>query len=168
MSWQALVIYAVVAGVGIPAAFRNTTALALVIAWLFVELVYQITGDSLPLKFSFMADVAVIAVIYAKMIKRCGAKLYSSFVEQMRCLVTDLTYWDRAIVAIFLLGMWPLYVLNFHPYYKWWLLWGLAILQFLLAGAEAIQSFRHSVRSRAASDPPGNGLAMAGVYRGYG
>lgn len=146
MAWQALVMYVVVAGVGIPAAFRNLTALAMVIAWLSVELVYQITGDSLPLKYSFMADIFVISVIYAKTIKRCGAKLYSSLGEQMRCLVTDLTPWDRWIVAIFLFGAWPAYALTFDPWIKWHALWLLAIAQFLLAGGEAVASFLETRR----------------------
>ena len=164
MSWQAVVMYAVVLGVGAPAAFRNVTALALVIAWLFVEIVYQITGDSLPLKFSFMADIAVIAVIYAKMIRRCGAKIYSSMREQFRCFVTDLTKWDRWIAALFLLGAWPTYVLEIHPFFKWYLLWLITITQFLLAGAEAALSFRHDIKARA-TDPPDNGLALAGLWR---
>lgn len=146
-------MYAVVAGVGIPAAFRNSTALAMVIAWLSVELVYQLTGDSLPLRFSFMADIAVIVVIYAKMIRRCGAKLYSSLGEQLRCLVTDLTPWDRWIVAIFLLGAWPAYALSFDPWWKWHLLWLATISQFLLAGGEALTCFRAEKR-KAVTDTP--------------
>lgn len=138
MSWQAVIMYCVVAFVGVPASFRNLTALAMIAAWLSVEFVYQITGDSLPLKYSFMADIAVIAVIYAKTIKRCGAKLYSSMVEQMRCLVTDLTPCDRWIVAIFLLGAWPVYLLSIDPWWKWMALWALAISQFMLASGEAL------------------------------
>jgi hypothetical protein len=180
VSWQAIVMYAVVAGVGIPAAFRvgvggwfgitvafrNITALVMVVAWLSVELVYQLTGDSLPLKYSFMADIAVIAAIYAKTIRRCGAKFYSSMVEQMRCLITDLTPFDRWIVAIFLLGAWPTYILNINPVHKWYALWALAILQFLFAGAEAISQLHRGTRERAANEP--HGLALAGAFRGYG
>lgn len=146
-------MYLVVGAIGVPAAFRNLTALAMVIAWLSVELVYQITGDSLPLKYSFMADIAVIAVIYAKTIKRCGAKLYSSLGEQLRCMVTDLTPWDRCIVVIFLLGAWPAYILTFDPWWQWMLLWALAIAQFLLAGGEAVASFLET-RREAKKLPP--------------
>lgn len=168
-------MYSVVAGVGIPAAFRffplairNATALALVVAWLVAEVIVYKTGNSLPVGFYFKADLAVIAAIYAKTIIRCGVKSYSPIGFHLRCLVTDLTLCDRWIVAIFLLGAWPLYVLNLDPYYKWQCLLWLAIIQFLLAGAEAIQSFRHDVKVRAKSDPPGNGLALAGAYRGHG
>ena len=164
MSWQAIVMYAVVAGVGIPAAFRNVTALAMVIAWLSVELVYQLTGDSLPLKFSFMADVMVITAIFAKMVIKCGPKNYPSMRGMLRCFITDLTCSDRGILAIFLLGAWPLYVLNVDPWWKWMGLWALVIIQFLLAGAEAAFSFRHDVKPRARSEPP-DGLALAGYWR---
>lgn len=149
MAWQAIVMYAVVAGAGIPAAFRNITALVMVIAWLSVELVYQITGDSLPLKFSFMADISVISVIYAKTIRRCGAKIYSSLGEQLRCLITDLTPGDRGIVIIYIFGCWPAYALVFDPWWKWMLLWALTIVQFLFAGGEFIASFleaRHKIK----------------------
>lgn len=164
MSWQAVLMYAVVAGIGFLAAFRNATAAALCVAWLVGEIIYIFTGNVLPLSFFFMADVAVVAVIYAKTIKRCGTKLYTSLGEQLRCLVTDLTAYDRWIVAIYLLGAWPLYVLDIHPFYKWHALWALAIIQFLLAGAEAALSFRHDVIERASPDPPGNGLALAGYW----
>lgn len=146
MVWQAIVMYAIVVGIGVPAAFRNPTALAMVIAWLSVEIVYQITGDSLPLKFSFMADIAVISLIYAKTIRRCGAKLYSSLGEQMRCMITDLTPWDRWIVAIFLLGAWPGYAVEMNAWLKWHLLWAATIAQFLLAGWEALAGFRAAKR----------------------
>lgn len=128
-------MYLVVAGLGIPAAFRNVTALAMVIAWLSVELVYQITGDSLPLQYSFMADIAVVAVIYAKTNGRneCAAGR-----TQLRRLITDLTICDRLIVGIYFALVWPAYVLQFDPYTKWMLLWALAIAQFALAGGEAL------------------------------
>lgn len=142
MSWQAIVMYGVVVGIGIPAAFRNVTALAMVIAWLTVELVYQITGDSLPLRYSFAADIAVICAIYAKAIKRAGTKTYSSQMEQLRCMVTDLTLADRWIVAIFIFGTWPMYILQLDPWWQWMSLWALTIGQFLLAGSEAIAGFR--------------------------
>lgn len=83
----------------------------------------------------------------------------------MRCFITDLTTQDRFVAAIFLLGVWPVYVFNPDPYYRYWLLWGLTIIQFLLAGAEAALSFRHDVKVQASSDdPPSNGLALAGIY----
>lgn len=125
----------------------------MVIAWLSVELVYQLTGDSLPLKFSFMADVAVMTAIYAKAIHRVGAKTYPTAKDQLRGLVADLTPWDRWIVAIFLLGAWPIYVLTFDSWWKWMLLWGLCIAQFLFAGGEALASFLAARREKEMATP---------------
>jgi hypothetical protein len=161
-------MYAVVALVGFPAALRNITAAALTISWLVGEIWWMATGDNLPLSTYFMTDVAVVSVIYAKTIVRVGAKTYPSLLEQLRCLIVDLTPYDRWVVAIFLLGAWPLYVLSVHPWWKWYGLWAMVIAQFLIAGAEAIQSLRRDVKMRAASDPQGNGLALAGAYRNYG
>lgn len=160
MSWQAIVMYCAVGIIGIPAAFyfwpiriRNVTALALVVAWLVAEMIVYRTGNSLPLGFYFKADIAVIAVIYAKTIRRCGVKVYSRAGEQLRCLATDLTLWDRGIVAVFLLGMWPLYVLNFDAFDKWQALMWLAVAQFLLAGGEVVASFL-AARRKKQKPPP--------------
>lgn len=144
MSTPAIIMWAVVLAVGLPSTRWNPTAGALSIAWLLGEITWMVTGNSFPLTVYFMADVAVIVVIYAKTIHRCGAKFYSSLGEQLRCLVTDLTPWDRLVVAIYVLGAWPLYILALHPYSKWWLLWTLAIAQFVFAGIEALSSFRET------------------------
>lgn len=162
MSWPAILIYAVVAFVGLPAAFRNPTAAALVLAWLVAECVWLLTGDNLPISTYFMADVAVITMIYAKTIRRVGVKNYPTIRMQLKCLILDLTNCDRWVVGLFLLGAWPAYILSADPYYKWWWLYAVTITQFILAGAEAIQSFRHNVNERAAYDPPG--LALAGYW----
>lgn len=163
MSWQAVTMYAVVAGLGIPSAFRNATAAALVFAWLAGETLWLATGNSLPLSFFFMADIAVISIIYAKMIRRVGAKTYPTFARQLYCLVVDLTVWDRWIVGLFLFAAWPAYVLAIDPSTKWHILWAITIIQFCLAGAEAAQSFVAHLRTRVAPDPPdSSGLAWAG------
>lgn len=135
-------MYAVVVGIGIPAAFRNLTALAMVITWLAVESIYQATGNSLPLRYSFMADVTIIGTIYAKTIRRIGPKTYRSTRQQLECLITELNSWDRCIIAIFLLGVWPLYVLAIDPWWKWMALWALTIIQYLFAGSEAFACFK--------------------------
>lgn len=151
-------MFAVVAGIGIPAAFRffppsirNATALALVISWIAGEWYAYRNGQSLPLGFYFKADLAVIAVIYARTIRRVGAKIYSSFRTQLRGLVADLTPWDRGILAIFLFATWPVYLANLHDYYKWHTLMVLAIAQFLLAAGESVT--RHVEARRRSSSP---------------
>lgn len=157
-------MYGVVA-VGLLAGLRNPTAMALSVAWIASEIVYLDTGNNLSLSTHFMADIAVIALIYAKTILRMGPKLYPTLGRQIYCMFLDLTKCDRWIVAIYLLGAWPLYVLSLDSYYRWWGLYWLVIAQFLLASAEAAQSYVAHLRSRAAPDPPGNGLALAGAFR---
>lgn len=138
MSWQALVMWGVVAVIGLPAATRNATALALAVAWLVPEILYQYTGNNLPLRIYFMADVAVITCVYAKAIVRSGTRTYPIISTHFRSFIFDLTIWDRWIVAIFLAGAWPLYILAIDPWWKWMILWGLCIAQFCLAGCEPL------------------------------
>jgi hypothetical protein len=165
MSTPHLIMWAVVFAVALLAR-RNATAIALIASWMIGETAWLITGNNLPLSAYFMADLAVISVIYAKMIRRVGAKQYSTLWLQCKCMFLDLAICDRWIVAIFLLGAWPLYVANIHPYYQWWALWALTISQFLLAGAEAAFQLHREYREQAEEEPPG--LALAGAFRDYG
>lgn len=163
MTWPAIVMYLTVACIGLPAAFRNPTAAALVIAWAIPEALWMVTSDSLPLKLYFMLDIAVVSLIYAKTIRRVGPKSYASLGKQLKGLILDLSPCDRLIVALFMLGAWPLYILVIDPRTQWFMLWGIVILQFLTAGAEAVSAFRCDMKSRAASNQ-GNGLALAGYW----
>lgn len=166
MSSPHLLMWTVVAVVGIILARRNATAAALVASWLVGELTWLITGNNLPLSTYFMADVAVISVIYAKTIRRVGVKSYPTLRRQIYCLFVDLTPCDRWVVAIFLLGCWPLYVSTIHPFYQWWGLYFATLLQFILAGAEAAFVLHREYKEQAEEEPPG--LALAGAFRGYG
>lgn len=130
-------MWAVVVCVGLPAAYRNPTALALSLSWLAGQATYLTTGNNLPLSIYIMADIAVITIIYAKSIRHAGVKTYPSAWRHLKGFVTDLTPCDRIVLAIFLLGSWPVYVLDLHPYYRWWTLYWLTIAQFLTAGVEA-------------------------------
>jgi hypothetical protein len=160
-------MYLTVAAVGLTAMRRNLTAAALVASWLVGEAVWMATGNNLPLSTYFMADIAVITLVYAKTIRRVGARKYPTLWLQLKCLVLDLTAYDRWVVGLFLLGAWPLYVLSIEPYYKWWLLYLIVILQFMIAGAEAVHLLRCDVKQKPVSEED-NGLALAGAYRGYG
>ena len=166
MSTPAVIMWAVVFAVGFPSAWRNPTALALALSWLAGEVTWLLTGNNLPTSTYFMADVAVISLIYAKTIRRVGVKSYPTLRKQIYCLFLDLTVCDRWVVAIFLLGMWPLYISTIDPYYQWWALWSFAILQFLFAAAEAISLLHRETGEQAAEEP--HGLALAGASRGYG
>lgn len=153
MHWYTVLIYAVVGCIGLPAALRNMTAAALVVSWMIGEITWMVTGERFPFRLFFMADIAVIAVIYAKTIVRCGPKQYPTLGAQLRCLITDPTPCDRLVLAIFMLGQWPLYIVSLHPYYRWWALFWLVIAQFLLAGGEALGSYL-KVRREARNPTP--------------
>lgn len=168
-TWAEIVIHCVVIGVGIPAAFRNPTALFLVASWAFGQGVWMATGINLPLKAYFIADLTVIALIYAKTIARLGPKEYTSVSEQLKCLLTDLPWWDRIIVGLFVAGCWPAYGLTMDEWTRWHLLWAITILQFLLAGGEALTSRRGAKRAIPVEpDRPTGGLQRVAGNWGYG
>lgn len=115
MSTPALIMWAVVFAVGVPAAWLNPTAAALVLAKISGWAIYKITGDNLPVEYYLFPDVFVIAMIMAK---------YERSVP------------DRIVLLIFPI-MWCLYLAPLHPFYVWWSLWALVIAQFLAAGADS-------------------------------
>lgn len=146
MTIPALVMWAVVAVVGLPSALRNPTALALVISWLAAEAWGLGAGDSLPVQFYPFLDIFVISIIMTK---------------------DERSVPDRIVLSIFPI-CWVLYVADVHPFYKWYLLWGLTIIQFLAAGWDAFSSFR---RDKAVSDPSettSGDLFRLAWGRGYG
>lgn len=157
MSLPEIIIWLVVAAVGIPSAWRNPTAAALVLAWLFGQVYFVIAGRNIPVELYAFPDIFVLAVIFAKR-EWCNQQPYRSTWHQLQCVLFERSPADRAIMLIFL-GMWCVYIAGLHPYYEWMLLWALAIAQFLLAGAESFFLFR---RTRAVSKPPqGDGFQFA-------
>lgn len=168
MSWPAIVMYLVIAFVGLPAAFRNPTAFALVVAWLVPEILYHFTQNNLPLKIYFMADIVVIAVIFGKATVREGCRTYPTLREQLHCAFTAITAYDRWVITGFVFAAWPLYVVEIDPRSKWFALFSIVILQFLLAAGEAIMLGDREGRRRMSEPPAGHdGLAFAG-HRKYG
>lgn len=161
-------MYFVVFGVGVPAAFRNPTSAALVLSWLVGEVTWLRTGNSLSLSVYFMCDVFVIAMICAKATIREGCRTYPTLRLQIQCAWQAMTTWDRWITGGFIFVAWPIYVSNLHPYYQWWSLFTVTILQFILSGGEALTSLLGERKRRVMSDTPGdpNGLALAGHWGG--
>lgn len=173
MSWQQFAMWAVVVAVFAVSAFCgwkakrfNVTAAALVAAWASAEIYCRAAETSLPLRFYVMADIAVVTVIYAKAIVRCGAKVYRGFWHQAKCMLTDLTPWDRWIVGLYVLCIWPAYVLNIDAYAKWNLLWAATMAQFYLAGVESLTIWRKSIPTSA--DPRTGGGLLRVALRGPG
>lgn len=163
MSWPHIAIYLVVFGIGLPAAFRNPTALALMLNWAIGEFSWLVTGDALPLKVYFMADVAVITAIFAKATLREGPATYPNLGVQLRAFWRSMTMWDRLVAGGFILAAWPLYAFNMDARAKWFALWAILICQFLAAGAESLQSMlgERKARNNMHHPPGGPGLAFA-------
>lgn len=146
MTIPAIIMFGVVFAVGIPSALRNPTALALVIAWMAAEAWGLGAGDSLPVQFYPFLDIFVIAMIMAK---------------------DERSVPDRFVLLVFPI-CWALYVANVHPFYKWYLLWGLTIAQFLAAGWDAFSSSRRVTAVRDPSETTSGDLFRLAWGRGYG
>jgi hypothetical protein len=134
--WIAVVLLGLGGGIRLTGV-RNLTALALAVSWLAGQIYYLRTGNNLATGEYFKADVAVIAVIYAKTIWRVGARQYPILWQHIGALATEPTVCDRFIIAIFLLGSWPVYVLTLDPWLQYWLLYWFTLSQFVFAGLEA-------------------------------
>lgn len=132
----------------------NATAGALVISWLTGEAIYRITGDSLPVDFYIFPDIFVIAVIFAKG-EYCTQYPYETLWHQVKCIVLERSPCDRIVMLIYPI-QWAFYVSTLHPYYKWWALFYLVLVQFLAAGFESFQTYRrHAEAVIRKPDPPG-------------
>jgi hypothetical protein len=137
----------------------------LVLNWTLGQAAWLLTGDNLPLKIYFAADVAVVAVICAKAARKEGSRTYSDLADQLTSFSRSLTVWDRWIAASYIFAVWPLYVLEIDARTKWFLLWGILIAQFILAAGEAAQSMLGATKKRftPGRPPGGSGLAFARV-----
>ena len=169
MTPQELILITVVAVVGIPSAWRNPTAAALVLAWIAVKVLYLVTGNGLAVEWYIYPDIAVLAIIFCKPDYR-PCDYYRGTWHQLACLWTERSPSDRAVMAIFPL-MWIAYFAPISPFIQWYLLWAGAILQFLFASAEPLAEFFHSRRGADAAHrlpvSPGD-LLVAYRSRGYG
>lgn len=166
MTVPEVVMFSVVFAVGVPSAWRNPTAAALVIAWIAGRVIYLVTGDIMPLAYYPFLDVFVIAVVMAKKEYR-NQQPYRGFWHQLACILLERSPADRVILLIFA-AQWCFYLAPLHQYYVWWSLWTLTIAQFLAAGLESFSIYRRDLG--AASDTPADPGALLVAYesRGYG
>lgn len=136
-----IVIWAVVLAVSVSfLKGGNLTAGALVMAWIFGQVVYLITGNDLPVEYYAYPDIFVIAVIFAKP-EWCNLRPYRSAWHQLQCIILERSPADRIVLLIFPV-MWVLYAAAVHPFYKWWSLYFLCIAQLLAAGWESFILYR--------------------------
>lgn len=156
MTIPELVIWAVVLAVGIPSAWRNPTAFALVLCFIASKALYLITGESLALEYYLFPDIMVIAVVMSKP-EHCNLAPYRSTLHQLKCLLLERSPADRIVLMIFPV-MWALYVADISAFSKWYALWGLSIAQFIAAGVESFLTHRRE--AEAAASPPGQGSLL--------
>lgn len=150
MSTPAIIMWCVVLGVGLPSAWRNPTAGALVLCWIVVEGIYLLTGNNLAVEYYIYPDIAVLAVIACKPPYRRWQPRGTW--ERLQGIILDRSPADRVVMLIFP-AMWTIYLAPIHPFYAWWGLWALAIVQFLAAALESLSKFR---RAKAAMHSPDN------------
>lgn len=146
MSLPAIVMWAVVALIGIPSAWKNPTAAALVISWIVGEVVFLATGNNLPVELYLYPDIFVIAVIFCKR-EWQACDDYGSTWHQFLCLTIERSPADRCVLFFFPI-MWAVYVAPIDAYSQWWILWSAVILQFLFASAESLEMFWRARREQ--------------------
>jgi hypothetical protein len=147
-------MWAAVLVVGMPAAWRNPTAGALVLCWVFSEGLYTLTGNGLAVQYFAYPDIFVLAVIMAKP-EYCNLQPYRSTLHQLKCILLERSPSDRFIMLSYPVA-WYFYVTDIQPYYQYYALWWLAIAQFLAAGWEPVSKFfrRHAeTMNRPPADP---------------
>lgn len=156
--WQYLMLAVVVVSA---AMWRwNATSAALAFSYFAVQGWYLIDGP-MDVGQLFMIDVFTIALIYCKAIANCERDEFCDGWDQLRCFLTSPTRMDRAILAIFPLGIWTAYVANIDEFARWYWLYAASLLQFLLAGCEALHEWRRAKASEAEPDTPSSGLMFA-------
>jgi hypothetical protein len=136
MSLPELVLWAVVLAVGIPSAWRNPTAGALVLCWVVSQTIYALTGNGLAVEYYAYPDIFVIAVIFAKR-EYCNLRPYRSTFHQLACVVLERSPADRFILLSYPV-VWYFYTATSTPHLQYWALYLLSVAQFLAAGAESL------------------------------
>ena len=165
MTTPEIIFAAVVFLVGIPSAFRNLTAAALVVAYVAVQGVYEWTGQALLIRELVCIDLGVIAAVYCKQ-PAYDCFPYRSFSHQLACLWLERSWADRIILSLFP-AAWYFYGVA-DPSLQWWGLYAVSLAQFAAAGWEALNSFLSSReanadQSDAPESPPGAEFAGAGI-----
>jgi uncharacterized membrane protein len=144
MSTPQIILWTIALGVGVPSAWKNPTAGALVLAFI-------VSQFGLPHAFYAYPDAFTIFVIFMKK-------------EWLRAETCPLA--DRFILAS-IPASWLVYILEGQilHFYWWYALWFIALAQFLAAGAEAaFPHIRRRIADALACPPawPGDLLVVFG------
>jgi hypothetical protein len=154
VSFAEQLMLAVVLALGLFAGWSNATAGALFVAYWVVMGAYWGWGIVFPTSVGFLFDVTVLAVIYCKR-PAFECFPYHSLPDQFCSLWLERSYWDRLVIALFPIS-WLTYVVPFGNA-AWWILYIVALGQYLAAGAETLQAYLSTRTAKRASppDPPG-------------
>lgn len=150
MPAPSLAVWFVVLFVGLPSMLKNWTAVALVFSWLMGVAWTQATGEGLPLQGDILRDFMVFVVIFTKVQNDCARS--PGPWGWLRDCWPQASRWDKAVVILFL-PMWATYAFTMDPWAVYWIRWTAGVLQFLAAGAEALELWRRG-RARAEADNP--------------
>lgn len=130
---------------------RNPTALAMVGSWVACRMIYEATGETMPMQALVLSDIAVIATIYCKRVwQDCS---YATLRLQLAAIWWERSPWDRAILAIFPF-VWLFYAPVLDPRSQYLALWSLSLAQLMLAGAEALHLHRGQMAIKSRADAP--------------
>lgn len=108
----------------------------------------------------FMVDIVTVLLITCKTIalQPREADNYHSGLEHLKLFLAAPTFCDRLILGVFMLAVWPGYVIHLDNFPQWHFLWGAAMAQFIIAGGEALHRRRSAKAPSRKPDSPSSGL----------
>lgn len=140
MQWQNYVMWGVVFVFGVSASWQarwyNRTAFALTAAWALSDWWAFRTGVNMPFAMYRLTDMVVMTAIL------CKPPHFPpmSWVQKLPAILASRTLSDQIILAIYV-AAWVTYDAPISEWSRYWILWGLAIAQFIAAGCEAAHAF---------------------------
>lgn len=162
MSNAELIYAAVVVFIGLPAMLKNWTAAALVLCYCFMQGSYYGIGIVYPPIVGVLADLTVIALIYAKQPAH-DLWPYRGRKYWLAAWWLERSFWDRVILALFPVG-WIFYAFARDP---WWPLYWVSLAQLLAAGYEALEAFHTTRTAKRALTPDPSGFEFTTGWRDW-
>lgn len=145
MSNPQLSLWLAAIAVGMFSAWRNPTALALLLAFVASE-------RGLPLDYYVYPDILTLTVIFCKP-EYAPCADYGTVWHQLKCVITERSPSDR-IVMLSLPAAWFFYVAPVDPNLQWWSLYGLAMIQFAAVIIDHVPDLFSRRRNADAVPPP--------------
>lgn len=146
MSVPHLIMWAIALAVGFSSAWRNPTALALVVAFAAAE-------AGLPPEYYIIPDITTLALIFTKPRYRpCPTYWDLSAWERFKCILLERSPADRFVMLSFPMA-WYFYapVLSYSQY---WALYYIAVAQFVVVCSEPLFSVACRRNADVASQEP--------------